>query len=90
MGLRIGKGETLKQIISDMTAVAEGVLTARSAHMLAKKLNVQVSLTSLQAAIMCALPCSEKQREEFELATSISSRIECSQGLQCFCLILMT
>lgn len=44
MGLRIGKGETLKQIIGDMTAVAEGVLTARSAHMLAKKLAVQVNV----------------------------------------------
>ena len=47
MGLRIGKGETLKQIIGDMTAVAEGVLTSRSAHMLAKKLNVQVSIPQL-------------------------------------------
>ncbi len=43
MGLRIGRGETLEQITGDMTAIAEGVLTARSAHMLAKKLGVQAS-----------------------------------------------
>jgi hypothetical protein len=43
VGLRIGRGETLEDITKDMTAIAEGVLTARSAHMLAKKLNVQAS-----------------------------------------------
>lgn len=31
VGLRIGKGETLQQIIDSMTAVAEGVLTSRHA-----------------------------------------------------------
>lgn len=43
MGLRIGKGETLKDIQGTMTAVAEGVLTSRSAHMLSKKLGVEVA-----------------------------------------------
>ena len=42
VGLRIGKGETLQDIQNNMTAVAEGVLTSRSAHMLSKKLGVQV------------------------------------------------
>jgi hypothetical protein len=36
VGLRLGKGETLKQIMGSMKAVAEGVLTSRSAHLLAK------------------------------------------------------
>ena len=84
MGLRIGKGETLEQIISDMTAVAEGVLTARSAHMLAKKLNVQVSLTSLQAAIMCALPCSEKQREGLNLPLVAPAGLNALKGCSTF------
>lgn len=44
MGLRIGKGETLQQIQDTMKAVAEGVLTARSAYMLSKKLGTQVKL----------------------------------------------
>ncbi len=37
VGLRLGKGEVLDDIIASMTAVAEGVLTSRSAHLLAKK-----------------------------------------------------
>lgn len=56
MGLRIGRGETLEQITADMTAIAEGVLTARSAHMLAKKLDVQASVPLIwigQTAICC-------------------------------------
>lgn len=40
VGLRIGAGETLEQIAATMTAVAEGVLTARSAAALARKLGV--------------------------------------------------
>lgn len=44
VGLRIGKGETLQQIMEGMTAVAEGVLTSRSAHSLAKKLGVDAPI----------------------------------------------
>ena len=36
MGVRLGKGEKLKDIIDSMKAVAEGVLTCQSAHQLAK------------------------------------------------------
>ena len=42
VGLRIGRGEKLSQITEGMAAVAEGVLTARSAHELSKKLEVEV------------------------------------------------
>lgn len=42
MGLRLGKGESLADITSSMNgAVAEGVLTSRSAHALAQKLKVE-------------------------------------------------
>ncbi|KAK9820514.1 hypothetical protein WJX72_011174 [[Myrmecia] bisecta] len=41
VGLRIGRGEKLPEIIQSMTAVAEGVLTSRSAYNLSKKLNVE-------------------------------------------------
>ena len=44
VGLRIGGGETLEQIAASMTAVAEGVLTARSAAALARKLNVDAPI----------------------------------------------
>ena len=36
VGIRLGKGEKLADIIDSMNAVAEGVLTSRSAYMLAK------------------------------------------------------
>lgn len=36
VGLRLGKGENLKDIIDTMKAVAEGVLTSKSAHQLAQ------------------------------------------------------
>lgn len=40
VGLRIGRGEKLDNITKSMKAVAEGVLTSRSAHNLAVKLGV--------------------------------------------------
>ena len=36
VGVRLGMGENLKDIIDSMKAVAEGVLTSQSAHQLAK------------------------------------------------------
>ncbi|CAK0748951.1 hypothetical protein CVIRNUC_001873 [Coccomyxa viridis] len=36
VGIRLGKGEQLKDIIDSMKAVAEGVLTSKSTHQLAK------------------------------------------------------
>lgn len=56
--MRIGKGEKLSDIMKTMTAVAEGVLTSKSAHDLAKKKGIachvidgiyQVGLTSQPA-----------------------------------------
>ena len=41
MGLRIGKGEKLEDILTSMTAVAEGVLTSRSAHEYALKKGIE-------------------------------------------------
>jgi glycerol-3-phosphate dehydrogenase (NAD(P)+) len=35
--VRLGKGESLDEIIKSMSAVAEGVLTSKSAYFLAKK-----------------------------------------------------
>ncbi len=37
VGLRIGKGETLQEILDSMNMVAEGVRTAKSAHRLAER-----------------------------------------------------
>jgi len=41
VGLRLGRGEALQDITASMSAVAEGVPTARAAHALAQKLGVE-------------------------------------------------
>lgn len=39
--MRLGKGEKLEDIKNSMSAVAEGILTSKSAHHLAKKVGVE-------------------------------------------------
>ncbi|MDD2865736.1 MAG: NAD(P)-dependent glycerol-3-phosphate dehydrogenase [Candidatus Omnitrophica bacterium] len=46
VGERIGKGESVKQILSSMKMVAEGVLTARSACALARKFRVSMPIST--------------------------------------------
>jgi len=45
VGEEIGKGKTLKQVLSEMVMVAEGVKTTKSAYDLAKKYNVEMPIT---------------------------------------------
>lgn len=45
VGERIGRGETLSAILSSMTAVAEGVNTARAAKMIAERAGVEMPIT---------------------------------------------
>jgi len=45
VGLRLGKGEKLAEILADMNMVAEGVRNAKSVHQLAKKLAVEMPIT---------------------------------------------
>jgi glycerol-3-phosphate dehydrogenase (NAD(P)+) len=45
VGENIGKGKTLKQIKTHMRMVAEGVPTAKSAHLLSKKFKVDMPIT---------------------------------------------
>ena len=47
VGNRIGSGETLKEILDDMTMVAEGVQTTKSIYELSKKLNVEMPITEM-------------------------------------------
>ncbi len=44
VGLRLGRGEPMAAILGSMTAVAEGVLTSRSAFRLAQQLGVDVPI----------------------------------------------
>lgn len=44
VGEQIGRGKTLKQILSEMEMVAEGVPTAKSVYILSQKVNVEVPI----------------------------------------------
>jgi glycerol-3-phosphate dehydrogenase (NAD(P)+) len=46
VGERIGRGETLEQILADMVNVAEGVSTTRSVHALARIRGVEMPITA--------------------------------------------
>lgn len=45
IGMKIGKGKKLKEILSEMRMVAEGVKTAKSVYNLSKKLSVEMPIS---------------------------------------------
>jgi glycerol-3-phosphate dehydrogenase (NAD(P)+) len=46
VGLRLGKGETLTQILASTKMVAEGVKNSRAFHLLAQRLGVDMPLVA--------------------------------------------
>ena len=46
VGVRLGKGETLKAILADMKMVAEGVETSRAAYNLALREGIEMPIVS--------------------------------------------
>lgn len=52
VGYRLGKGETLEEILADMKAVAEGVRTAEAADALARRHHVEMPITEQVRAIV--------------------------------------
>jgi glycerol-3-phosphate dehydrogenase (NAD(P)+) len=52
VGYRLGQGETLEQILSDMSAVAEGVKTTGAALELARRHGVEMPITEQMYAIL--------------------------------------
>ncbi|HCO11907.1 MAG TPA: NAD(P)H-dependent glycerol-3-phosphate dehydrogenase [Desulfonauticus sp.] len=52
VGLRLGKGEKLKEIIDSMRMVAEGVKTTEAVYKLAQKIGVDLPITSQVYAIL--------------------------------------
>lgn len=47
VGIRLGKGETLKEISNSMKMVAEGIYTAKAAYHLSKKIGVEMPITEV-------------------------------------------
>lgn len=52
VGLRLGKGERIEEILAGMSQVAEGVNTARSARDLAQKLKVEMPLVDAVHSVL--------------------------------------
>ena len=52
VGMELGKGKSLDEILSSMSAVAEGVRTTRSVHELAQKHNVDMPITREVYAVL--------------------------------------
>ena len=52
VGMELGKGRALEQVLADMTQVAEGVKTARSARDLSRKVGVELPICDQVHAIM--------------------------------------
>lgn len=52
VGVQLGRGQTLSEIMEGMTMVAEGVKTTLSAYQLAKKLEVEVPITEQMYQIL--------------------------------------
>ncbi|MDB4968201.1 MAG: hypothetical protein JWN44_3890 [Myxococcales bacterium] len=52
VGLELGKGKTLAQVLAGMSQVAEGVKTTRSAHDLAQRLGVEMPITEAMYKVL--------------------------------------
>ena len=45
VGQELGKGRSIKEILATMDAVAEGVVTVKAVHPLARKLKIEMPIT---------------------------------------------
>ena len=52
VGMKLGEGKSLKQALSEMKQVAEGVKTTRSAHDLGKRLGVELPITDAMYRVL--------------------------------------
>ena len=52
VGYRLGQGESLEQVLAEMTAVAEGVQTTRAAYELSRRHRVEMPITEQMYAIL--------------------------------------
>ena len=64
VGLALGQGKTLDQILGELGQVAEGVMTARSAYNLGRKTGVDMPITeAVYAMIYESKPVPEALRD---------------------------
>ncbi|MEM6560869.1 MAG: NAD(P)H-dependent glycerol-3-phosphate dehydrogenase [Planctomycetota bacterium] len=68
VGERIGKGQTIKQILDDMDSVAEGVPTTKAVRELARRHNVEMPITEGIYAVLY------EERDVLEVLSGLMSR----------------
>jgi glycerol-3-phosphate dehydrogenase (NAD(P)+) len=60
VGIGLGRGQTLRDVLAGMSQVAEGVKTTRSAHDLAHRLGVEMPITEVMYKVLYEdLPAKE-------------------------------
>ncbi|MBU0482521.1 MAG: NAD(P)-dependent glycerol-3-phosphate dehydrogenase [Proteobacteria bacterium] len=75
VGLKLGQGQKIKQIVAEMKMVAEGVKTTRSAYNLARKMNIEMPiLEQVYQVIYEDMDCNEAVKTL--LARSLKEEIE--------------
>ncbi len=52
VGLGLGKGRDLKSILNDMKMVAEGIVTTKSVHIIAKEKNIYMPITGVVYSVL--------------------------------------
>ncbi len=76
VGLRIGRGETVSDIQASMGgAIAEGVLTSRSAHALAQRLGIQCPIITGIYQVLWEVRWLEGMRAGCEGKRELSQRV---------------
>ena len=52
VGVELGKGRTLDQVLSEMTMIAEGVETTRAAHALAQRADIEMPIVAVVHGVL--------------------------------------
>ena len=52
VGVEIGRGRSLSEVLADMTMVAEGVATARATHALAQRTGIEMPIAAEVHAVL--------------------------------------
>jgi glycerol-3-phosphate dehydrogenase (NAD(P)+) len=81
VGIKIGQGQSLKDITSNMSMVAEGVRTVKSAYELKKKLNLQAAIID-ETYQMLYEEKSPKEALKDLMNVEVSSEFSGVKGLQ--------
>ena len=72
VGARLGRGETIEQVLASMSEVAEGVATAPAAVRLARNFGVDAPMIETVAAVIAGTITARYGASLFHLALTLS------------------